>query len=64
MQLIHAHSVLNPTNVGNNFSLLAHINDKLVHKVKMYSHQICMLKIKPGMIIIALVIHDTNSTIL
>jgi hypothetical protein len=56
--------VLNPTSVGNSFFSLAHISVRLVNKVKKYSHQTEMPKINPGTMIIALAVHDRNSTVL
>jgi hypothetical protein len=50
--------------VGNNFLLLAHINDKLVKRVKQYNHHICIPNINPGIIIIALAAQLKNSTVL
>jgi hypothetical protein len=64
MQLIHAQIVLNPTSVGNNFLLLAHIRLRLVANVKKYNHQILIPNINPGIIITAFAAHDKNSTIL
>jgi hypothetical protein len=56
--------VLNPTSVGNNFLLLAHIKDKLVKSVRKYNHQIWIPNINPGTIIIALVNQLINSIVL
>jgi len=56
--------VLNPTSVGSSFFSLAHINVRLVNKVKKYSHQICIPNINPGTMIQALAAHEANSTIL
>jgi hypothetical protein len=56
--------VLNPTNVGSSFLLLAQISDRLVAKVKKYNHHTLMPKIKPGMMIMALAVQDANSTVL
>lgn len=64
MHDIHTQSVLNPTSVGSNFLLDAHISVKDVNKVKKYSHQICIPKIKPGTIIQAFVSQEKNSTVL
>jgi hypothetical protein len=50
--------------VGNNFLLLAQIRDKLVISAKKYNHQISILKIRPGTIIIALANQLIASTIL
>jgi hypothetical protein len=64
MQDIQAHMVLNPTRVGNSFFSLAHINVRLVNRVKKNSHHMLMPKIKPGTMIMALAAHDANSTML
>jgi hypothetical protein len=64
MQLSQIQSVLNPTKVGNSFLLLAQISVILVAKVKKNSHHTEMPKIKPGTMIMALVIHEAASTIL
>jgi hypothetical protein len=64
MQEIHAQMVLNPTRVGNSFFSDAHISVRLVNKVKKYSHQIEIPKIKPGTMIQALAAHEANSTVL
>jgi hypothetical protein len=56
--------VLNPTNVGKSFLLLAQISVRLVAKVKKYNHQTLMPKINPGIMIIALAVQDANSTTL
>jgi len=64
MMLNQAHMVLNPTNVGNSFLLLAQISERLVNSVKKYNHQSCIPNINPGMIIIALANQDAASTIL
>jgi hypothetical protein len=50
--------------VGNSFFSLAQIKVKLVPSVKKYSHQTEMPNIKPGIIIVALAVHDRNSTVL
>ena len=64
MQDIQTQIVLNPTSVGNSFFSEAHINVRLVHRVKKYNHQIEMPNIKPGTIITALAAHEANSTML
>ena len=64
MHEIHVHMVLNPTKVGSSFFSEAHISVRLVAKVKKYSHQIEMPKIRPGTMIQALAAHEANSTIL
>jgi hypothetical protein len=64
MQLNQTHKVLNPTNVGSSFLLLAQISVMLVARVKKNSHQTLIPKINPGKIIMALAIHDKNSTVL
>jgi hypothetical protein len=56
--------VLKPTNVGSSFLLDAHINVKLVNRVKKNSHQMLMPNISPGTMITALAAHDANSTVL
>jgi hypothetical protein len=50
--------------VGNSFLLEAQINVELVIKVKKYNHQSSILNISPGIIIMALQIQLTASTIL
>jgi hypothetical protein len=64
MHEIQTHMVLNPTNVGNSFRLLAQINVRLVNKVRKNSHHTLMPKIKPGTMITALAAQDRNSTVL
>jgi hypothetical protein len=64
MHEIHAHSVLNPTNVGNSFLLLAQINVRLVARVKKYNHQTEIPKINPGTMMIALAVQLAASTML
>jgi hypothetical protein len=64
MHEIHAHMVLNPTNVGKSFFSDAHISVNDVNKVKKYSHHIEMPNIKPGTMIQALAAHEANSTVL
>jgi hypothetical protein len=64
MHEIQAQIVLNPTRVGNSFFSEAHINVRLVNKVKKYSHHTEMPKINPGTMIMALAAHDANSTML
>jgi hypothetical protein len=64
IQDIQTHIVLNPTNVGNNFLLEAHIKDKLVNKVKKNNHQRLIPNISPGIIIIAFAPQLKNSTVL
>jgi hypothetical protein len=56
--------VLNPTRVGNNFFSDAHINVRLVSRVKKYNHHTEIPKIKPGTMIQALAAHEANSTVL
>jgi hypothetical protein len=56
--------VLNPTSVGRSFFSDAHINVRLVNKVKKYSHHTEIPKIKPGIIMQALAAQDANSTVL
>jgi hypothetical protein len=64
MQLIQVQIVLNPTSVGKNFLLLAHISAKLVAKVKKYKYQRLIPKINPGIIITAFAAQLMNSTVL
>jgi hypothetical protein len=64
MQLIQTHIVLNPTNVGRSFLLLAHISDKLVNSVRKNNHHTEIPNINPGTMITALAAHDRNSTVL
>ena len=64
MQLIQTQSVLNPTSVGNNFRLLAHISVRLVNSVKKNNHQTLISNINPGTMIMALVNHEAASTML
>jgi hypothetical protein len=54
MHEIQAQITLNPTKVGKSFLFDAHIKVKLVIRVKKYSHQMEMPKIKPGTMITAL----------
>jgi hypothetical protein len=56
--------VLNPTNVGNNFLLEAHIKAKLVSKVKKNKYHKDIPNIKPGIIITAFALQLKNSTVL
>ena len=64
MQDIQAQIVLNPTSVGSSFFSLAQIKDRLVARVKKYSHQTEMPKINPGTMIMALAVQERNSTVL
>ena len=64
IRLSHIHMVLNPTSVGNNFFSLAHTSMVLVTKLKKYNHQISTLNIRPGIMIIALAVHASASTML
>jgi hypothetical protein len=64
IQDIQTHIVLNPTNVGNNFLLEAHINAKLVNKVKKNKYHRDILNINPGIIIMAFAFQLKNSTVL
>ena len=64
MQEIQTQIVLNPTSVGSSFFSLAQIKVKLVNNVKKYSHHTLMPKIRPGIMIQALAVHDANSTVL
>jgi hypothetical protein len=56
--------VLNPTNVGRSFLLLAQISVRLVKSVKKNNHQICIPNINPGIMITALAAQLENSTML
>lgn len=64
MQEIHVQIVLKPTNVGNNFLFDAHINARLVSKVKKNNHHKLMPNISPGIMIIAFETQLKNSTVL
>jgi hypothetical protein len=64
MQDIQTHIVLNPTNVGNNFLLEAHIKAKLVSKVRKNNHHKLIPNIRPGIIITAFAAQLKNSTVL
>ena len=64
MQEIHVQIVLKPTNVGKSFLLDAHINPRLVSKVKKNSHHKLMPNISPGIIITAFEDQLKNSTVL
>jgi hypothetical protein len=64
MQLNHTQIVLNPTNVGSSFLLLAQIKVRLVARVKKNNHQMLIQNINPGRIITAFAIQLKNSTIL
>jgi hypothetical protein len=57
------HIILNQIIVGNVLTVDDQIKDKLVISAKMYSHQNCTPKIRPGIIIAALVIKAKNSTV-
>jgi hypothetical protein len=56
--------MLNHIIVGNVFTVDDQISDRLVIKAIMYSHQIWVLKRRPGIIIAAFVIKAKNSTVL
>ena len=56
--------VLNNINVGNDFLMLAQINNEDVSKVKKCIYHNSIPKTKPGTIIIALAIHAENSIVL
>jgi hypothetical protein len=64
MQDNQAHIILNDTNVGRSFLLLAQIKVKLVSNVKKYSCQMLIPKIRPGIIITALAVQLAASTLL
>jgi hypothetical protein len=55
---------LNQIIVGKVFTVEDQIKETLVHKAIMYSHQICVSKRSPGIIMNALVIKAKNSTVL
>ena len=61
---MNIHNVLNATRVGSNFLYEAQTNVAEVNSVKKYSHHSCMPNIKPGTMIMALVNHERNSTVL
>jgi hypothetical protein len=56
--------VLKSINVGSDFLILAHINKDDVIRVKKCKYHNSIPNTKPGIIIIALAIHDDNSMIL
>jgi hypothetical protein len=56
--------VLNKIRVGNDFFILAQINNDEVSNVKKCIYQSSIPNINPGMIIIALANQDANSIIL
>ncbi len=58
------HIVLNTINVGNDFLILAQINNEDVSSVKKCMYHNSIPNIKPGTIIIAFAIHDENSIVL
>lgn len=55
------HIVLNTISVGNDFFMLAQINNDDVVSVKKCNHHISIPNIKPGTMITALAIHAANS---
>ena len=61
---MNIHNVLNATRVGSNFLYEAQTNVAEVNSVKKYSHHRLMPNISPGTIIMALVNHERNSTVL
>jgi hypothetical protein len=61
---IQVHIVLNPTKVGNSFLFDAHINVKLVTKVKKNNHHKLIPNIRPGIIMTAFADQLKNSIIL
>jgi hypothetical protein len=56
--------VLNRINVGNDFLILAQINNEDVNNVKKCKYHNSIPKINPGTIIIALAIQAANSIVL
>ena len=58
------HIVLNKINVGNDFLILAHINNDEVSNVKKYMYHNSIPKINPGTIMIALATQAENSIVL
>jgi hypothetical protein len=58
------HNVLNTISVGNDFLILAQINNDDVSNVKKCIYQSSTPNIKPGTIIIALAIQAANSIML
>lgn len=61
---ITIHSVLNTINVGNDFLILAQINNDDVSKVKKCMYHNSIPNTKPGTMIIAFAIHAANSIVL
>jgi hypothetical protein len=55
--------MLNQIIVGNVFTVDDQIKERLVISAKMYSHQNCTPKIRPGTMIAAFVINAKNSTV-
>ena len=62
--LMNIQMVLNPTSVGKTLRYEAQTKVAEVNSVRKYSHHRLMPKIKPGTMIMALVNHDRNSTVL
>ena len=58
------HNVLKTINVGNDFLMLAHINNDDVIKVMKWKYHNSIPKTNPGTIMIALAIQAANSIIL
>ena len=58
------HIVLNTINVGNDFLILAQINNEDVSSVKKCMYHNSIPNNKPGTMIIAFAIHDENSIVL
>jgi len=58
------HIVLNNINVGNDFLILAQINNDDVSNVKKCIYHNSIPNTKPGTMIIALAIHAANSIVL
>ena len=61
---MHIHIVLNSINVGNDFFILAQINNEDVSSVKKCIYHNSIPNTKPGMMIIAFANHAANSIVL
>jgi hypothetical protein len=61
---ITIHNVLKTINVGNDFLMLAHINNDDVIRVKKCRYHNSIPNSNPGTIMIALAIHAANSIVL
>ena len=58
------HNVLNTINVGNDFLILAQINNEEVSSVRKCIYHNSIPNIKPGTMMIALAIQEANSIVL